>query len=550
MDSQRNLLVIALLFVSFMIWQAWEQDKAPKPQVQQTTQTTTTAAGSAASQGVPASGQGKLITVKTDVLSLTINTRGGDIEQALLLAYPKELGSSEPFQLLETTPNFVYQAQSGLTGRNGPDNPNNNKGRPLYNTERDTYVLADGQDELVIPMTFTDESGNAFTKTFALKRGQYAVYVGYDVKNAGTQPLEISSFGQLKQTIDLPSHRDTGSNNFALHTFRGAAYSTPDEKYEKYKFDTIADDENLNVNAKGGWVAMLQQYFATAWVPASNVTSNFYTADLGHGVAAIGYKSEPVQVQPGQTAKLASTLWVGPEIQDKMAQVAPHLDLTVDYGWLWFISQPLFKLLKWIHSFLGNWGFSIIAITFIVRGVMYPLTKAQYTSMAKMRLLQPKIQAMRERLGDDKQRMSQEMMALYKAEKVNPLGGCFPLLIQMPIFLALYYMLMGSVELRHAPFALWIHDLSAQDPYYILPILMGATMFFIQKMSPTTVTDPMQQKIMTFMPVIFTVFFLWFPSGLVLYYIVSNLVTILQQQLIYRGLEKRGLHSREKKKKA
>ncbi|ALB61047.1 insertase [Cronobacter condimenti 1330] len=548
MDSQRNLLVIALLFVSFMIWQAWEQDKAPKPQVQQTTQTTTTAAGSAASQGVPASGQGKLITVKTDVLSLTINTRGGDIEQALLLAYPKELGSSEPFQLLETTPEFVYQAQSGLTGRNGPDNPNNNQGRPLYNVDRDTYVLADGQDELLIPMTFTDASGNTFTKTFALKRGQYAVYVGYNVKNAGTQPLEVSTFGQLKQTIDLPSHRDTGSNNFALHTFRGAAYSTPDEKYEKYKFDTIADNENLNVNAKGGWVAMLQQYFATAWVPAGNGTNNLYTANLGHGVAAVGYKSEPVQVQPGQTASLSSTLWVGPEIQDKMAAVAPHLDLTVDYGWLWFISQPLFKLLKWIHSFLGNWGFSIIAITFIVRGVMYPLTKAQYTSMAKMRLLQPKIQAMRERMGDDKQRMSQEMMALYKAEKVNPLGGCFPLLIQMPIFLALYYMLMGSVELRHAPFALWIHDLSAQDPYYILPILMGATMFFIQKMSPTTVTDPMQQKIMTFMPVIFTVFFLWFPSGLVLYYIVSNLVTILQQQLIYRGLEKRGLHSREKKK--
>ncbi|ELY9424803.1 membrane protein insertase YidC [Cronobacter dublinensis] len=548
MDSQRNLFVIALLFVSFMIWQAWEQDKAPNPQVQQTTQTTTTAAGSAASQGVPASGQGKLITVKTDVLSLTINTRGGDIEQALLLAYPKELGSSEPFQLLETTPNFVYQAQSGLTGRNGPDNPNNNKGRPLYNVDSDTYVLADGQNELLIPMTFTDEAGNTFTKTFALKRGQYAVYVGYNVKNAGTQPLEVATFGQLKQTIDLPSHRDTGSNNFALHTFRGAAYSTPDEKYEKYKFDTIADDENLNVSAKGGWVAMLQQYFATAWVPANNGTNNFYTANLGNGVAAIGYKSAPVQVQPGQTAALASTLWVGPEIQDKMAAVAPHLDLTVDYGWLWFISQPLFKLLKWIHSFLGNWGFSIIAITFIVRGVMYPLTKAQYTSMAKMRLLQPKIQAMRERLGDDKQRMSQEMMALYKAEKVNPLGGCFPLLIQMPIFLALYYMLMGSVELRHAPFALWIHDLSAQDPYYILPILMGATMFFIQKMSPTTVTDPMQQKIMTFMPVIFTVFFLWFPSGLVLYYIVSNLVTILQQQLIYRGLEKRGLHSREKKK--
>lgn len=545
MDSQRNLLIIALLFVSFMIWQAWEQDKAPQPQAQQTTQTPT-AAGSAADQGVPASGQGKLIKVKTDVLELTINTRGGDVEQALLLTYPKELGSNEPFQLLETTPDFLYQAQSGLTGRDGPDNPANGP-RPLYNVEKDSFTLAEGQNELVIPMTYTDSAGNAFTKSFTFKRGEYAVDVSYNVKNAGQKPLELSTFGQLKQTINLPKARDTGSSNFALHTFRGAAYSTSNEKYSKVKFDNIADNDNLNANSQNGWVAMLQQYFATAWVPRNNGTNNFYTTNLGNGIAAAGYKSAPTLVQPGQTGQLTSTLWVGPEIQDKMAAVAPHLDLTVDYGWLWFISQPLFKLLKWIHGFVGNWGFAIIIITFIVRGIMYPLTKAQYTSMAKMRMLQPKIQAMRERLGDDKQRISQEMMALYKSEKVNPLGGCFPLLIQMPIFLALYYMLMGSVELRHAPFALWIHDLSAQDPYYILPILMGVTMFFIQKMSPTTVTDPMQQKIMTWMPVIFTVFFLWFPSGLVLYYIVSNLVTILQQQLIYRGLEKRGLHSREKK---
>ncbi|WP_202306312.1 membrane protein insertase YidC [Dryocola clanedunensis] len=548
MDSQRNLFLIALLFVSFMIWQAWEQDHAPQPQAQQTTQTTTTATGSAAaSQGVPASGQGKIITVKTDVLELSINTRGGDVEQAQLLTYPKELKSTEPFQLLETTPEFIYQAQSGLTGRDGPDNPANGA-RPLYNTDKDTFVMADGQNELVIPMTWTDAAGNVFTKSFTLKRGEFAVGVNYNVKNAGEKPLEIATFGQLKQSINLPSHRDTGSSNFALHTFRGAAYSTPDEKYEKYKFDKISDGENLNVNASNGWVAMLQQYFATAWVPGNQGTNNFYTTKLNNDVAAIGYKSAPQLVQPGTTAQLGSTLWVGPEIQDKMAAVAPHLDLTVDYGWLWFISQPLFKLLKFIHSFIGNWGFSIIVITFIVRGIMYPLTKAQYTSMAKMRMLQPKLAAMRERIGDDKQRQSQEMMALYKAEKVNPLGGCLPLVIQMPIFLALYYMLMGSVELRHAPFALWIHDLSAQDPYYILPILMGLTMFFIQKMSPTTVTDPMQQKIMTFMPVIFTVFFLWFPSGLVLYYIVSNTVTIIQQQLIYRGLEKRGLHSRDKKK--
>ncbi|WP_317178057.1 membrane protein insertase YidC [Pectobacterium sp. HCp5_1] len=544
MDSQRNLLLIALLFVTFMLWQAWETDKNPPATTQAIQQATNAVTGDATNQGVPASGQGKLITVKTDVLSLTINTRGGDIEQAHLLAYPDTLGSDKPFHLLETTSEFVYQAQSGLTGKNGPDNPANGP-RPLFTSTQDSFELADGQSELRIPMTYTAADGVTYTKTFVLKRGDYALNVDYSVNNTSAQPLELTLFGQLKQSIELPKHRDTGSSNFALHTYRGAAFSSSEDKYKKYSFSDM--DENLNITTNGGWVAMLQQYFATAWIPTTAGANTFYTSKLGNGQAAIGFKSAPVVVAAGSQQDLKTTLWVGPEIQDKMAAVAPHLDLTVDYGWLWFISQPLFKLLKFLHSFIGNWGFSIIAITFIVRGIMYPLTKAQYTSMAKMRLLQPKLQAMRERIGDDKQRMSQEMMALYKSEKVNPLGGCFPLLIQMPIFLALYYMLMGSVELRHAPFALWIHDLSAQDPYYILPILMGVTMFFIQKMSPTTVTDPMQQKIMTYMPVIFTVFFLWFPSGLVMYYIVSNLVTILQQQLIYRGLEKRGLHSREKK---
>lgn len=544
MDSQRNLLLIALLFVTFMLWQAWETDKNPPATTQTIQQATNAVAGDATNQGVPASGQGKLITVKTDVLSLTINTRGGDIEQAHLLAYPDTLGSDKPFHLLETTSEFVYQAQSGLTGKNGPDNPANGP-RPLFTTTQDSFELANGQSELRIPMTYTAADGVTYTKTFVLKRGDYALNVDYSVNNTSAQPLELTLFGQLKQSMELPKHRDTGSSNFALHTYRGAAFSSSEDKYKKYSFSDM--DENLNITTNGGWVAMLQQYFATAWIPTTAGANTFYTSKLGNGQAAIGFKSAPVVVAAGSQQDLKTTLWVGPEIQDKMAAVAPHLDLTVDYGWLWFISQPLFKLLKFLHSFIGNWGFSIIAITFIVRGIMYPLTKAQYTSMAKMRLLQPKLQAMRERIGDDKQRMSQEMMALYKSEKVNPLGGCFPLLIQMPIFLALYYMLMGSVELRHAPFALWIHDLSAQDPYYILPILMGVTMFFIQKMSPTTVTDPMQQKIMTYMPVIFTVFFLWFPSGLVMYYIVSNLVTILQQQLIYRGLEKRGLHSREKK---
>ncbi|CAJ0990715.1 membrane protein insertase YidC [Pantoea sp. Nvir] len=544
MDSQNNFFLIAFLFVSFIIWQTWQTDYIPPPQPH-TTQNTNIDAAYSSSQEMPIQ-HGNTITVKTDVFSLSINTQGGDIEQAQLLSYLDKLGSKQPFQLLETTPSFIYQAQSGLTGRNGPDNPSNGA-RPLFTATRDYFEMADSQNELRIPMTYTAENGVRYTKTFIFKRGEFAIDMEYRVKNTTQRPLEVSLFGQLKQTIDLPKDRDKGSHNFALHTFRGAAYSTNKEKYKKYKFDTIADNENLNTTTSNGWVAMLQQYFVTAWVPRTTGDNTFYTNNLGNGIAAIGYKSSPVTIPSGQQQSLTATLWLGPEIQDKMIDVAPHLDLTVDYGWLWFISQPLFKLLQFLHSFIGNWGFSIIFITFIVRGIMYPLTKAQYTSMAKMRVLQPKIQEIRERLSDDKQKMSQEMIAFYKAEKVNPLGGCLPLVIQMPIFLALYYMLSGSVELRHAPFILWIYDLSAQDPYYILPILMGITMFFIQKMSPTTVTDPIQQKIMTYMPVIFTVFFLWFPSGLVLYYIVSNLVTIIQQQLIYRGLEKRGLHSREKK---
>ncbi|MDR0806825.1 MAG: membrane protein insertase YidC [Enterobacteriaceae bacterium] len=548
MDSQRNLLLIALLFVSFLIWQAWETDNAPQPApTAAVQQTTAPATGSASTQSELTAGEGGLITVKTDVLSLTINTRGGDIQDADLLAYPATLGSAQPFQLLEKTPDFSYQALSGLVGKNGPDNPANGA-RPLYTTAQDTFELADGQNELTVPMTFTDSNGVKYTKTLSFKRGEYVIGVDYTVNNTSQQPVDLVLFGQLKQTAKLPKTRDHGSNNFALQTYRGAAYSSDETKYKKYSFDDISD-ENLKIDTKGGWVAMLQQYFVSAWIPNQNSQSTFFTTHGDDGQSSISFRNAPVVIQPGATQNLNAQLWVGPEIQSKMSDVADHLDLTVDYGWLWFISQPLFKLLKFIQSFVGNWGFSIIVITFIVRGIMYPLTKAQYTSMAKMKLLQPKLQAMRERIGDDKQRMSQEMMALYKEEKVNPLGGCFPLIIQMPIFLALYYMLMGSVELRQQPFMLWIHDLSAQDPYYILPLIMGGTMFLIQKMSPTPVTDPMQQKVMTYMPVIFTVFFLWFPSGLVVYYIMSNLVTIIQQQLIYRGLEKKGLHSRDKSKK-
>jgi YidC/Oxa1 family membrane protein insertase len=541
MQSQRNLLFIAWLFMSFMLWQMWVAYKNPPPPKAQE-------ASLSINAGDMAKAQGKTINVKTDVLSLTINTYGGDIEQADLLKFNEALHSTTPFRLLESGADFTYVVRSGLVGADGPDNASN-QSRPEFQSTQTSFELADGTDELKVPLTYTDANGVVYEKVFTFKRGEYVVDVSYHIDNKSDKTLDLAMFGQLRQSANLPKDRDSGSSNFALHTYRGAAYSTADDKYKKYSFSDIKD-KSLEVKTSGGWIAMLQQYFATAWIPDQTHPANFFTSyQPNDELATVSFRGDSVQVAANATQTLSAKLWIGPEDQDAMSAVAPNLDLTVDYGWLWFISQPLFKLLKIIQSFVGNWGVSIILITFVVRGLMYPLTKAQYTSMAKMKLLQPRLQEMRERYGEDRQRLSQEMMELYKAEKVNPLGGCFPLLIQMPIFIALYYMLMGSVELRHAPFMLWLQDLSAQDPYYILPLLMGGTMFLIQKMSPTAVADPMQQKIMMMMPVIFTVFFLWFPSGLVLYYTVSNLVTIIQQELIYRGLEKRGLHTREKKKK-
>lgn len=541
MASQRNILIIALLFVSFLIWQAWVKDHAPKPAIsnQLTGQIVTNDDDSRLNTA------GKTITVKSDVLSLTINTYGGDVQSAELLKYDQTLNSKTPFQLLMARPDFIYVAESGLIGRNGPDNVQQGE-RPVYSTTQQEFVLADGQDELRVPLTF-QKDGVTYTKVYTLKRGQYAMDVSYEINNKSSQPIEVAMYGQLKQTINLPSDITTeGGGGLGMSSFRGAAYSSADTNYTKYSFDDIKD-KALSVDTNVGWVAMLQHYFASAWVPTQDQNTRLYTRTAANKTqATIGFKGEDIVVGSGKSQTVNAQLWLGPEIQSELAATAKHLDLIVDYGWLWFLSQPLFHLLVFIQGFVGNWGVAIIIITFIVRGILFPLTRAQYRSLAKMKLLQPRLQALKERYGDDRQKMSQETMALYKQEKVNPLGGCLPLIIQMPIFLSLFYMLGNSVELRQAPFMLWIQDLAAPDPYYILPLLMGLTMFLIQKMSPTPVADPMQQKLMTFMPLIFTVFFLWFPSGLVLYYIVSNLFTIVQQRVIYWELEKKGLHEKKK----
>ncbi|MGR5134271.1 membrane protein insertase YidC [Vibrio alfacsensis] len=540
MDSQRNILLIALALVSFLLFQQWQVAKNPAPQaVEQAQSSSTLPAPSFADELDPVPGQqqasAKTITVTTDVLTLSIDTVGGDVVHADLNKYAAELDSSDPFVLLQDTQGHQYIAQSGLVGPQGIDVSSTN--RPHYNVSADSFTLADGQDELRVPMTFT-ANGIDYTKTYVLKRGSYAMNVEYDIVNKSGNNAALGMYAHLRHNL-----MDAGGS-ITMPTYLGGAYSTESVKYEKYSFDDM-QDRNLSVNLPNGegWAAIIQHYFASAWIPRDEPGTTIYTRVIGN-LGDIGIRMPNKTIADGGSASFTATLWVGPKLQDQMAQVAPNLNLTVDYGWLWFIAQPLHWLLDTIHGFVGNWGVAIILLTFIVRGAMYPLTKAQYTSMAKMRMLQPKLQAMRERIGDDRQRMSQEMMELYKKEKVNPLGGCLPLLLQMPIFIALYWALMESVELRHSPFFGWIHDLSAQDPYYILPLLMGASMFLIQKMSPTTVTDPMQQKIMTFMPVMFTFFFLFFPSGLVLYWLVSNIVTLIQQTLIYKALEKKGLHTK------
>ena len=540
MDSQRNILLIALALVSFLLFQQWQVAKNPAPQaVEQAQNSSTLTAPSMADELDPApavtNASAKTITVKTDVLTLSIDTVGGDVVKAELNKYDAELNSEDPFVLLKDIPGHQFIAQSGLVGPQGIDLSSNN--RPNYTVSADTFALADGQDELRIPMTY-QANGLEYTKTFILKRGSYALDVEFDVVNQSGNNATLGMYAHLRQNL-----LDAGGS-LAMPTYRGGAYSTQDTRYKKYSFDDM-QDRNLSlplVNGEG-WAAMIQHYFASAWIPRDAAGSNLYTRVIGN-LGDIGVRMPNKNIANGEKATFLATLWVGPKLQDEMAAVAPNLDLVVDYGWLWFIAKPLHMLLSFIQSFVSNWGVAIICLTFIVRGAMYPLTKAQYTSMAKMRMLQPKLQAMRERIGDDRQRMSQEMMELYKKEKVNPLGGCLPIFLQMPIFIALYWSLMESVELRHSPFFGWIHDLSAQDPYYILPLLMGVSMFMIQKMSPTTVTDPMQQKIMTFMPVMFTFFFLFFPSGLVIYWLVSNIVTLIQQTLIYKALEKKGLHSK------
>ncbi|AUI84436.1 membrane protein insertase YidC [Alteromonas macleodii] len=552
MESQRSFLIIGLALVSFLLWQSWQKDYGPQPVVpveQQQTQETSQGVPSfnengsedvPSSDSVPAAqpiaaaqSSNRIIEVKTDTLDLRIDLLGGDVVSADLLKFPVEQGSDIPYSLLRSG-NGLYVAQSGLIGAQGPDA--SSSGRPVYNAQSDYYEMTG--DTLVIPLTWKNNQGLSVTKTFTFTKGQYDVNVSYSVENGTGSAATVQPYAQLKQVMEF---EDDG--NMFMPTYRGAAFSTEDDRYQKYSFDEIEDD-NLRETTKAGWVGMLEHYFVSAWVPSQEQTNTLYSRNLKNQYAVIGVLSPSESVAPGETKTLASTLYMGPKDQESLAKIARGLDLTVDYGILFWISQPLFALLTFLHSLVNNWGVAIILITIVVKGAMYWLTKKQYESMARMRNLAPKMQQLKDRFGDDRQKMSQAMMELYRKEKVNPMGGCLPLLLQMPIFLALYWVLMESVELRHADFVLWITDLSTKDPYFVLPILTGASMYLLQKLQPTTITDPMQQKIMQWMPVAMSVFFLWFPAGLVLYWLVSNVITLVQAKMIYASMEKRGISSK------
>jgi YidC/Oxa1 family membrane protein insertase len=527
MNNRRLILYILLAFVVFSLWSAWQKDYGPKPITEQPT--------AKADQAVPTLAKPKttitvakipakrIIHARTDVLDVAIDTLGGNVISAKLLKYPADLKTPAiPIQILTPKPDELYIAQSGLIG------VLNHK--PLqYTAAQKKYILSPDQKELQVKLSGRNGRGLLITKTFKFTQGSYAIDVNYQINNQSGKNWSGQFYTQIKRK--KPAAK---GGMFILHTFTGAAISSPEKPYEKLSYAKL-DKEELARDISGGWLAMQQRYFLSAWIPDQNKTHHYYS-HVDDDVYTIGM-TNGIDVAAGKQNNFGAKFYVGPEIQKNLAPLANHLDLTIDYGWLWIISVAMFWLLQHIYNFVGNWGWAIVILTILIKLVFYKFSEKSYISMAKMRTLAPKIKALKERYGDDKQKMSQATMELYKKEKINPLGGCLPQLIQIPFFIALYYVLIEAVQLRQAPFIFWIHDLAVRDPYFILPVLMGICMFLTQKLTPMS-PDPSQQKMMMFMPVIFTVLFASFPAGLVLYWLVNYLVSGLQQWYIIRKYER------------
>ena len=557
MDWQRTILIGGMGLVAWMLviqWNQFEDQNVALEQSYSESQTNyessfdsvTTSTGSANSdelpqlQSVPESSglldlalptpNENFITAQNDVIEIVIDPIGGDIVSGLLLThFDKKLeDGGQPFPILQNSRDNTYVARSGLIGPSGTDTA---EGRPKFSIASTNFVLNDDQDTLNIDLVLND-SGVRIVKRFTLSRNSYDIGVQYIINNGSSSDWNGTFYGQIKRDAKPPV---TDVSGFSMQPFLGAALRQPEKNYAKFDFSDI-EDESVKTSIEGGWVAMVQHYFISAWIPPADELNNFTLRKLSNqDMYLLSFTGAPISVPVGESANYKASFYIGPKDQDALIGMAEYLDRTLDYGFLWILAEPIFKAMKMIHSVIGNWGWTIILLTLGIKLILYPLSAASLKSMAKMRNLQPQMLRLKELYGDDRQKMSQETMSLYKKEKVNPAGGCFPMLLQMPVFISLYWVLMESVEIRHAPWIFWIQDLSAKDPYFVLPIIMGASMLFMQKLQPAP-TDPMQAKIMQIMPIAFTFLFMGFPSGLVLYWTVNNLLSMAQQWFVNRQL--------------
>ena len=550
LDYVRITLYTLLIIVGFLLFQAWNKDHPGSQPAAVSTESTViphfvpnttsgdtplTAASPSAVSTAPLSNSGSIVQVSTDVLAASIDTRGGDISEVKLLKYPETLDSKTPFLLLNDNADTRYIAESGLLSNRGPDTQ---QAQALYTAEKASYALSPDQNELTVTLSWHNNQGITVNKLFTFTRHRYEIKVSYQIINRSSQPWSGNLYTQLMRTNTPPA---THKGIVNLTTYFGAAISTPEKPFEKITFKEM-QEKSLNQTIQNGWVAMIQHYFISAWIPPGGAYSTYFSRVMPDGLYAIGMIGAPIAVAPGATITTQAKLYAGPAIAAQLEKVAPALKLTIDYGWFWFISGIIFWMMQKIYDVVGNWGWSIVLVTIIIKLLFYQLSAKSYRSMSGLKKLQPRIEILKERYGDDKQKLTQATLELYRQEKVNPMSGCLPILIQIPVFIALYWVLVESVQLRQAPFIFWIRDLSQHDPYYVLPVLMGISMFIQQRLNPPP-PDPLQAKVMMLMPVIFTILFANFPSGLMLYWFVNNTLSFLQQWHVMRRLDN-GKHAK------
>ena len=544
MDTRRLILVLIFTFSSFVLWENWQKYNQPTPAAgavaTDPTGNIAPKPSAALQAGLPVSGApvvapagasvptAETFTVSTDLIKATISAQGGDLVELELLKYKAHDDKEKTFQLLELK--HQYAAQSGLIGDGLPSH------RSTFKRVDGATSLADGTDELKIRLEAVAGNGIKVAKILTFKRASYVIDVAWEITNGSDKPLAPHAYFQL-QRDDVKPEGETKM----VSTFTGPAVYTEADKYQKVSFEDVAANKaKFAKMADNGWLAIVQHYFVSAWIPKDKTQHEFYMRKLeGANVFQAGLIVPFTEIAPGARGETSVSLYAGPQEQNVLKDLATGLDLVVDYGWLSLVAKPIFWALQTIHSLVGNWGWAIVVLTIIIKAIFFPLSAASYKSMAKMRILTPRLAQLKERFGDDKARLNQEMMKLYQTEKVNPLGGCLPILVQIPVFISLYWVLLGAVEMRDAPWVLWIHDLASADPYYILPVIMMVSMFVQTKLNPTP-PDPIQAKVMLMMPLIFGFMFFWFPAGLVLYWVVNNVLSIAQQWKITRMMETGG----------